>query len=51
MTDDNSKKLCFVIGPIGNEGSDERRHAIAQRNASSFWAQAEHMAAPTKPAT
>src|SRR5258705_4890825 len=27
MADDNSKKLCFVIGPIGSEGSDERRHA------------------------
>jgi len=21
------KKICFVVGPIGNEGSDERRHA------------------------
>src|SRR5262249_40853819 len=27
MADDSSKKLCFVIGPIGSEGSDERRHA------------------------
>jgi hypothetical protein len=24
---DNSKKLCFVIGPIGNEGSEPRIHA------------------------
>jgi hypothetical protein len=27
MTEDNSKKLCFVIGPIGSDGSDERCHA------------------------
>jgi len=27
MADGNSKKLCFVIGPIGGQGTDERRHA------------------------
>ena len=27
MSDTGGKKLCFVIGPIGKDGSDERGHA------------------------
>jgi hypothetical protein len=27
QTDQSEKKLCFVIGPIGDPGSDTRRHA------------------------
>lgn len=27
MTDTHAKKLCFIVGPIGDEGSDARTHA------------------------